>query len=153
MRKTIIGVAMASTLVVLYSFTTTPRLRIFYRPASQPNAQAMSHYTENRRRGAAWTRDPSAVALFLVEGCNREANAGFDCANPTRVELFSQGDGKTTVVVLDDPVKGDDSIAAEEWRVDLSRADDGAWDLEWAGERWRCQRERFNFWTRFSLCS
>jgi hypothetical protein len=153
MRKLVIGLAIVVMLVALYSVTARPRLRIFYKSAATPNAQALEHYTKNRRLGAAWTRDPSAVALFLVEGCNREANAGFDCVNPTQVEVFAQSDGQATVVVLDDPVKGDDSIAAEEWRIDLVRAADGAWELEWAGERWRCQRERINVWRRFSHCS
>lgn len=152
-RRLLIGVAMAATLLVVYLCLAKPRLRIFYAPIGVIEDRRLRLYTENRRSGAAWTRNPAEVALFLVEGCNHEANAGVDCANSPRVGVFPRGTERITFVVLDDPVNGDDSIAAEEWRVDLVRAADGAWDLEWAGGRWRCGRERINFWTRVFPCS
>ena len=153
MRRRLIAVAIAATLFIAYLFAVRPRPRIFYKQVGITESQRLHSYDESRRRGAGWTRDPSEVGLLLVEGCNHETNAGSDCDNPSRVDVSAQGVERATVIVLDDPIRGDDSIAAEEWRLDLVLAKDGAWDIEWSGVRWRCQRERIDLWTRFSLCS
>lgn len=36
----------------------------------------------------------------------------------------------------------DDSVAAEEWRFELTPLEGEAWQLDFAGQRWRCQAGR-----------
>ena len=150
-RKVLIVFLIATTVFVVYLFVAKPRPRIFYKSMSYSEGKAFELYRENRRAGAPWTRDATEIALLLVHGCNHKANIGSDCFNPTRLEVYEHGAKRTTVIIVDDPIRDDDSIAAEEARLDFVKAPDGAWDLEWSGGRWRCQRSGSDWWTT-SLC-
>ena len=89
--------------------------------------EAYEAATHNR---ASWTKAPKKVALRI---------AGYP--TPDKVSVFNRGTGRTTVIVLKDPVREDDSIAAAEIRFDFVQNEDRL-EIEWAGGRWRCQPGR-----------
>ena len=95
----------------------------------------VQEYQEALQAQAAWLEDPIAVALRLVGFPNPDETA------PDQVSVFYQDPATTIVVVLQDPIVGDDSVAASEHRIELVKT--GAiWEVTWAGGRYRCQPGR-----------
>jgi hypothetical protein len=144
--------------VTIYLSIAEPRARIFYAPVKfgDDHLGIWKEYEEKRAARAPWTQNPETVALRLNGNCAAEAGPPInDCSVPTKFSAYRTGENHLTFVILEDPVVGDDSLAAEEVRLDLTRAADGAWDVEWAGSRWRCNEERsgFGYWSRFQRCS
>lgn len=82
------------------------------------------------RTNANWVENPEKIALRLA-----------GATNPTKISTFDMGRGRITVIVLQDPVVGDDSVAAEEIRADLVQKGN-KWEIKWAGGRWRCHAGR-----------
>jgi uncharacterized lipoprotein YbaY len=58
---------------------------------------------------------------------------------PDSVSVYSTGPTQTSVLVFT-KVVGDDSVAAQEVRVDLVAQGGNQWQVEWAGVRWQCAR-------------
>jgi putative lipoprotein len=58
---------------------------------------------------------------------------------PESMTLYTADPAQTTVVVFSQVV-GDDSVAAEEVRLDLAAQADNQWQVIWAGVRWQCAR-------------
>jgi putative lipoprotein len=58
---------------------------------------------------------------------------------PESVTLYTADPAQTTVVVFSNVV-GDDSVAAQEVRLDLVPQANNQWQVTWAGVRWRCAR-------------
>ena len=101
------------------------------------NGPWLSKFNEEHKKGidehASWTEDPKDVALRIAG-----VPIGVKADN---LALFDTKHQKRTIVVSIDPIRDDDSIAAEEIRVDFVQHE-GKWKIEWAGGRWRCQTGR-----------
>jgi hypothetical protein len=58
---------------------------------------------------------------------------------PESVTVYSIDPTQTSVLVFT-KIVGDDSVAAQEARVDLVAQANNQWQVEWAGVRWQCAR-------------
>jgi hypothetical protein len=160
-RLKIIGfMTLAGALILTYLFTAEPRPQIFYRPVELEKAMTESkfyrQYTEKRHERKEWTKNPALVAEWLTLGGNHfEVATDTEYSGDAKISVYRNGENHATVIILRDPIIGDDSVAGEEVRIDLRRAADNSWDVEFEGWRWRCHQERsgFGWWTRFSLCA
>ena len=86
-----------------------------------------------------WTESPHEIALRLS-----------DPDSTDKVDVFQTGAKTVTIIVFDGNLQ-DDSRSAEEIRVDLVE-NEGKWQIEWAGGRWKCRRTFYSGWTT-SGCS
>ena len=78
--------------------------------------------------------------------------AGFpntDRTSPSQAAISDVTQERMIVTILADRLM-DDSVSAKETRVEMA-VDRGAWEVEWAGERWRCRRALTSTWTT-GLC-
>jgi hypothetical protein len=93
-----------------------------------------------------WVEDPIAIALRVAGYPN------FDNTNPNEIHISYRNSTQMTAVIRSIKLM-DDSVSAKEIRVDLIYQS-GRWEIEWAGGRWKCQRELISFpgW-QTSLCS
>ncbi|HEX8735514.1 MAG TPA: hypothetical protein VF721_09340 [Pyrinomonadaceae bacterium] len=158
---TAVGALALAWLISLLVAEPTPR--VFYSPWDLENAEyervsvIRREYAEKRRANAAWTRNPFEVGVWMSRGGNSDGCAAeIECSDPTKVKVYRSDENHATVIVLADPLVGDDSVAGVEDRIDLRRAaDDGAWEVEWGGSRWHCHEGRGGlfYWSRFELCS
>ncbi len=81
------------------------------------------------------TNDPIQVALQVA------AYPNLDNTQSDRVRQDC-GNGRCVVTVTDN-YRHDDSVSAEQTRVELAWTPEG-WTIEWAGHRWMCQPGRGN---------
>lgn len=124
---------------------TSPRDRIAYRSLGFTHDQPKVDFTKAGDSAATRITDPLAMAL-RVAGYPNE-----DGVEPDRVSIFHDGLARITIIIEKEGLH-DDSIAAEETRVDLIKQGQ-LWEVAWAGGRWRCRRDlmRGSWWTT-SLC-
>ncbi len=147
-----------------------PLSRSHYRPYDfESRRQWMVKFRERYEQASqteeGWVEDP----LLVVQRALSIRYKGREQYKPDRVSVFypnakddkefvAQGGNEWTpwvgdrvsVLMLHDPIRDDDSRAAEEVRIDLQRKD-GRWEVVWAGGRYRCWRGPFREWTS-DLC-
>ncbi len=101
------------------------------------NEPWLSKFNEEYKKGidehANWTENPKEVTLRIAG-----VPVGVKSDN---LAVFDTKHQKRTVIVSIDPIREDDSVAAEEIRVDFVKKEE-RWEIEWAGGRWRCQAGR-----------
>lgn len=87
--------------------------------------------------------DPDVLVYQLVTGSCDQPGTRWDMADVGEVQVTRAwarlGYLAYQVLLLD---LQDDSVAAEEWRFELTPVDDQRWQLDFAGQRWRCHAGR-----------
>lgn len=109
-----------------------------------PEREFYAAYKEAIALNTDWVKNPEMVALRVAGYPN------IDKIDPEKVEMETNADGITIVVVLS-PRLMDDSIRRQETRVELIK-DGDIWKIVWAGWRQQCARGLFNFGWTTSLC-
>jgi hypothetical protein len=127
---TICAVVLVSAIVVMAVGNDKDR-RAYQEINVQERTDFLTRFEEARQQGEEWVKNPEAVALEFACG------GGCDEARH-----FVQVNGPEERVVWVEQEAFDDSIEAYRTRVDLKRASDGAWQVEWAGEQWKCHSYR-----------
>ena len=121
-----------------------PKSKTQYRPLDL--AQFNEEYDAAITQQEDWVNSPYEIGLRFAGYPN------IDRVLPDKVTVFYVTSKKQIVVVQKTRPVFDDSISAEEIRVDLVLEDE-MWKVEWAGGRWRCQPGRgSSTWTN-RLCS
>lgn len=103
-----------------------------YEPGGTPNSSIL---------GASLTVDPQPADAANLWREAILASLGY-CTEgyaPQNVTIYLTSPTQTSVLVFTQVV-GDDSVAAQEVRVDLAAQADKQWQVEWAGVRWQCAR-------------
>jgi hypothetical protein len=120
-------------------------------PRKLYNAFAPSELAQFQQRldlaqssGADWANDPQVIGLWVAGYPNS------DGTTPDRVYTFTSADRATIVVSTLGCM--DNSIRDKEARVDLVQVGT-AWQIEWAGSRWRCTPGRGHRWWSPARCS
>jgi len=137
----IAGISILSVIVVI--FLLVPAFSASAPDRSQYQSYDLIHdpllaafrrdYADARASRAAWLADPVMVALRVAGYPNN------DGTEPDSVTTFSNDFTTVTIVIRKEGLH-DDSVAAEETRVDLVKRG-MVWEVAWAGGRWRCGRE------------
>jgi len=87
--------------------------------------------------------DPDLLVYQLVTGSCSDPGARWEIPEVGEVQMTRAwaklGYMSYQVLLLGLP---DDSVAAQEWRFELSPLDDTSWQLDFAGLRWRCRLGR-----------
>lgn len=105
-----------------------------YRPIDLSARQAfLDEHRQARARNEAWVNDALQVAYRFTggsdyEGSGVKADVAYLRNEPQRVELTLRYDGLE-----------DDSVEAIMYLLELENKG-GAWEIGWAGERYRCGR-------------
>lgn len=94
----------------------------------------LQEYEDARQNHASWIADPITVALRIAGYPN------VDGTSPDEIHSYYENSTKVAVIIQDSHLM-DDSVTAKEVRVDL-KFNDGEWEIEWAGGRWRCHAGR-----------
>jgi hypothetical protein len=103
-------------------------------------------YQVAQAQNERWVLDPVAIALRVAGYPNS------DGTNPSEIHISYRNPTQMTAVIRGVNLM-DDSVSAKEVRVDLIYRS-GRWEIEWAGGRWKCQRELiFVPGWQTSLCS
>lgn len=104
-----------------------------------PTQQAL----ERRALCGPFEGNPDVLVYQLVTGRCEEPGTRWDMPDAGEVQVTRAwarlGYLAYQVLLLD---LQDDSVAAEEWRFELTPVDDQRWQLDFAGQRWRCWEGR-----------
>lgn len=114
----------------------TPPERSLYRPFDDEAVQRADTLGQTLTVDAAADDAAGQWAtgvLTLLGDCQAGA------VQPETVTIYEPEPGSTTVVAFT-TVPLDDSITAQEVRVDLVQTQDNEWQVDWAGIRWQCAR-------------
>ena len=112
-----------------------PLDRDFFSPLEFDNQRILStvarieQFGGMSKSGTNYLGDPMLVASLITN-----INAGL-------VERYDRHPRLITLIVTKEPLREDDSIAAEQHRIDLRLVDEH-WEIMWAGVRWKCHTGR-----------
>jgi hypothetical protein len=133
--------------ILLFAIRPDTRPRSGYRSYDSSTDRRLlsfdQEYEHARENADSWTENPIDVALRIAGYPNP------DSIEPDRVCAFYRNPSSVTVIVTKAGLM-DDSVEAEETRVDLVTSD-GIWEIDWVGARYRCQRTLYRGWVT-SLC-